>query len=58
MQNTINYTKQLQVRGTYDVVVAGSGPAGICAAVAAAREGAKVALVERYGVVGGNLTTG
>lgn len=58
MQNTINYTKQLQVRGSYDVVVAGSGPAGICAAVAAAREGAKVALVERYGVVGGNLTTG
>ena len=58
MQNTINYTKQLQVQGTYDVVVAGSGPAGICAAVAAAREGAKVALVERYGVVGGNLTTG
>ena len=58
MQNTINYTKQLKVRGTYDVVVAGSGPAGICAAVAAAREGAKVALVERYGVVGGNLTTG
>ena len=58
MQNTINYTKQLQVRGTYDVVVAGSGPAGICAAVAAAREGAKVAIVERYGVVGGNLTTG
>ena len=58
MQNTINYTKQLQVRGSYDVVVAGSGPAGICAAVAAAREGAKVALVERYGVVGGNLSTG
>lgn len=58
MQNTINYTKQLQVRGYYDVVVAGSGPAGICAAVAAAREGAKVALIERYGVVGGNLTTG
>ena len=58
MQNVINYTKQLKVQGTYDVVVAGSGPAGICAAVAAAREGAKVALVERYGVVGGNLTTG
>ncbi len=58
MQNVINYTKQLKVQGAYDVVVAGSGPAGICAAVAAAREGAKVALVERYGVVGGNLTTG
>lgn len=61
MQNvmqTINYTKQLEVRGTFDVLVAGSGPAGICAAVAAARQGARVALVERYGVVGGNLTAG
>lgn len=42
----------------YDVIVAGAGPAGICAAVAAARQGSKVALIERYGVVGGNLTTG
>ena len=48
MQNVINYTKQLKVQGAYDVVVAGSGPAGICAAVAASREGEKVALVERY----------
>lgn len=54
----INYAKQIDVRAAYDVVVAGSGPAGLCAAVAAAREGAKVALVERYGVVGGNLTVG
>ena len=42
----------------YDVIVAGAGPAGICAAVAAAREGARVALIERYGVLGGNLTAG
>lgn len=55
---TISYNRELEVRASYDVVVAGSGPAGICAAVAAAREGAKVALVERYGVVGGNLTAG
>ncbi len=40
------------------MIVAGAGPAGICAAVAAARKGAKVALIERYGVVGGNLTVG
>ncbi len=50
--------RQPDVRGHYDVIVAGAGPAGICAAVAAARQGAKVALVERYGVVGGNLTAG
>ena len=42
----------------YDVVVAGAGPAGICAAVEAARSGAKVAVIERYGCVGGNLTVG
>ena len=42
----------------YDIIVAGAGPAGICVAVAAARQGARVALIERYGVVGGNLTAG
>ena len=42
----------------YDVIVSGAGPAGICAAVAAARQGARVALIERYGVIGGNLTAG
>lgn len=44
--------------GQYDVVVVGAGPAGISAAVAAARLGAHTALVERYGAVGGNLTLG
>lgn len=39
-----------------DVCVIGSGPAGIGAAIAAARLGAKTLLVERYGFVGGNLT--
>lgn len=58
MIKSIEYSKPVAVAGEYDVIVAGAGPAGICAAVAAARDGAKVALVERYGVVGGNLTTG
>lgn len=39
-----------------DVMVAGGGPAGLGAAVAAAREGARVVLCERYGFLGGNLT--
>jgi hypothetical protein len=39
-------------------VVAGAGPAGIAAALEASRSGAKVALIERYGCVGGNLTQG
>ena len=54
----MHYIAEIEVKASYDVLVAGSGPAGLCAAVAAAREGARVALVERYGVVGGNLTAG
>ena len=42
----------------YDVLVEGGGPAGICAAVAAARQGAKTALIERYGILGGMFTSG
>lgn len=42
----------------YDVVVAGGGLAGTFAAVSAAREGAKVALFEPSGFLGGNATAG
>ncbi len=43
---------------TYDVVVCGGGPAGIAASVAAARTGAEVLLIERYGFLGGMATAG
>ena len=43
---------------TTDVLVCGGGPAGVCAAVSAARGGAKVVLAERFGCLGGNLTLG
>ena len=40
----------------YDVVVAGGGAAGAAAAAGAARMGARVLLVERYGFLGGAAT--
>lgn len=50
--------KEVPVVGEYDVVVCGGGPAGFVAAIAAAREGAKTALIEQYGFLGGMATTG
>ena len=46
----------LPVAGRFDVVVAGGGPAGLGAAVAAARQGAATLLIERYGFLGGTAT--
>ncbi|MDD5602832.1 MAG: FAD-dependent oxidoreductase [Eubacteriales bacterium] len=43
---------------TGDVIVLGGGPAGICAAIAAARRGAAVTLVEKSGCLGGMATLG
>jgi hypothetical protein len=48
--------RQIPVTKEPDVLVAGAGPAGIGAAIAAARQGARTLLVERYGFLGGNLT--
>src|SRR6476661_7726239 len=45
--------RQTEIYGEYDVVVLGGGPAGIAAAVAAARAGRSTLLVERYGFLGG-----
>jgi len=39
--------------GEYDVAVLGGGPAGIAAAIAAARAGRRTLLIERYGFLGG-----
>ncbi|MBQ4324994.1 MAG: FAD-dependent oxidoreductase [Clostridia bacterium] len=50
--------RKLEVNDSYEVIVVGSGPAGIGAAVAAGRMGAKVLLVEATNAVGGIATTG
>lgn len=48
--------RRAEVIAEVDVCVAGGGPAGLGAALAAAREGASVCLLERYGFLGGNFT--
>lgn len=53
-----DFCKDAPVVGSYDVVVCGGGPAGFMAAIAAARQGAKTAIIEKYGFLGGMATAG
>ena len=50
--------KKTPVYGEYDVVIAGGGPAGIGAALASARTGAKTLIIEQMGCLGGISTAG
>jgi len=50
--------REIKIFSETDVVVVGGGPAGVAAAVASARTGAKTTLVERYGHLGGMSTGG
>lgn len=50
--------RQLPLNDDYEVIVAGGGPAGCAAAIAAAREGAKTLLIEAQGSLGGMSTLG
>lgn len=50
--------RKISVDDTYDIVVAGGGPAGCAAAIAAASEGSRVLLIEATGNLGGLGTSG
>ena len=51
-----SYSKRCDVELDIDVLVCGGGSAGVPAAVAAARQGARVLLVEQFGFAGGIIT--
>ena len=57
-KQTYRLTREIPVEEGYDLIVAGGGPAGVAAAVCAARLGAKVLLVEAAGSLGGMGTNG
>lgn len=56
MQPIIERAKTVPVLAETEVLVVGSGPGGLAAALAAAREGVETLLVERYGCFGGAIT--
>lgn len=58
MKTVTEPSREIPVAHEVDVVVAGGGPTGVCAALAAARSGKKTLLVEMGGCLGGMMTTG
>lgn len=58
MSNTIYEENQIPTIAEVDVLVCGGGPAGLGAAIRAAREGVSVMLVESQGCLGGIATAG
>ncbi len=54
----MDFKREAAFYGEYDVVVAGGGPAGIGAGIAAARGGLKTILLEANGCMGGTSTSG
>ena len=53
----LKYSCNIPYLGEYEVCVVGGGPAGVCAAIEAARAGKRTALVEATGMLGGMATS-
>ena len=58
MTTILRPASEVPIRNRTDVLVVGAGPAGVGAAITAARAGAKVTLVEEGGKLGGMWTLG
>lgn len=56
MKTVKEFAKEVPVIAETDVLVVGSGPGGLAAAISAAREGVNTLMVERFGCLGGNIT--
>ena len=56
LQNHIITAGEFGLMEMFDVTVIGAGPAGLCAALQAARAGAGTALIEKNGMSGGTMT--
>lgn len=57
-ETEFSFTAHAPLIGSYDVIVIGSGSAGICAAISAARQGARTLIVEAHNTVGGTAASG
>ena len=53
----VQLNRNIAVYGSYDLAVIGGGPAGVCAAISAARKGMRVLLVESAPALGGMATS-
>jgi len=58
IESVVEPQRDIPIKGVFDVVVCGGGPAGVAAAIESGRSGAKTMLVEANGCLGGVWTSG